>query len=89
VISPRHRRGEIAIGSGPGQKTATGSVTHLAAHRSQQEVSGQVLWPDEVFTFGRELLHREIKTEASDATLPLPGICVTALRMRQEEQAEA
>jgi len=25
-------------------------------------------------------------TEASDATLPLPGICVTALRMRQRDQ---
>ncbi len=37
----------------------------------------------------RELLHRETKTEASDATLPLPGICVTALRMREKEQAEA
>ncbi|SDY44777.1 Site-specific recombinase XerD [Micromonospora pattaloongensis] len=30
----------------------------------------------------RELLHRETKTHASDATLPLPGICVTALRQR-------
>lgn len=35
----------------------------------------------------RQLLHRETKTEASDATLPLPDICVTALRMRQHEQA--
>ena len=35
----------------------------------------------------RQLLHRETKTEASDATLPLPGICVTALRLRQKEQA--
>ena len=37
----------------------------------------------------RELLHRETKTEASDATLPLPGICVTALRMRAKDQAVA
>ena len=36
----------------------------------------------------RELLHRETKTEASDATLALPGICFTALRMREKEQAE-
>jgi integrase len=27
-----------------------------------------------------QLLHRETKTEASEATLPMPGICVTALR---------
>ena len=33
-----------------------------------------------------QLLHRATKTEASDATLPLPGICVTALRMRQKDQ---
>ena len=31
---------------------------------------------------GRQLLHRETKTHASDATLPLPEICVTALRQR-------
>jgi hypothetical protein len=31
----------------------------------------------------RKLLHRETKTEASDASLPLPGICVTALQDRQ------
>lgn len=37
----------------------------------------------------RELLHRETKTEASDATLPLPGICVTALRSRGKDQVEA
>ena len=34
-----------------------------------------------------KLLHRETKTETSDAPLPLPDICVTALKMRQEEQA--
>lgn len=36
----------------------------------------------------RQLLHRETKTEASDATLPLPEICITALRMRQQDQDE-
>lgn len=35
----------------------------------------------------RELLRRETKTEASDATLPLPALCVTALRFRAERQA--
>jgi integrase len=37
----------------------------------------------------RELVHRATKTEASDATLPLPGICVTALRIREKDQASA
>ena len=33
-----------------------------------------------------ELLHRETKTEASDDTLPLPDVVITALRQRQEVQ---
>lgn len=35
----------------------------------------------------RALLHRETKTEASDASLPLPGIVANALTLRREEQA--
>ncbi|WP_436772200.1 site-specific integrase [Yinghuangia sp. YIM S09857] len=38
---------------------------------------------------GGELLHRETKTESSEATLPLPDICVTALKLRREEQQRA
>jgi integrase len=34
----------------------------------------------------RRLLRRETKTEASEATLPMPDICVTALRERQKHQ---
>lgn len=34
----------------------------------------------------RQLLNRETKIEASDATSPLPEICVTALRVRREDQ---
>ncbi|GII24301.1 tyrosine-type recombinase/integrase [Planosporangium mesophilum] len=37
----------------------------------------------------RKLLRRETKTEGSDATLPLPAICVTALRHRQVRQQRA
>lgn len=36
-----------------------------------------------------QLPHRETKSEASEATLPLPGICVTALRIREKDQAAA
>jgi integrase len=38
---------------------------------------------------GGELLHRGTKTEGPDATLPMPGICVTALRRRKARQEEA
>jgi integrase len=34
-----------------------------------------------------QLLRRETKTEASDAVLPLPDICVTALRLHLDAQA--
>jgi integrase len=34
----------------------------------------------------RQLLHRATKTEASDATLPLPAICTAVLRLREAEQ---
>jgi integrase len=38
---------------------------------------------------GGQLLHRETKTEASDSGLPLPDICLTALRHRLERQQAA
>jgi integrase len=36
---------------------------------------------------GRELHHRETKTPGSDAPLPLPAICATALKLQAEQQA--
>ncbi|MDZ5446910.1 tyrosine-type recombinase/integrase [Micromonospora sp. 4G57] len=35
-----------------------------------------------------KLLHRDTKTQASDATLPLPDICMTALKLRSEQRDE-
>ena len=35
---------------------------------------------------GRQLLRRETKTETSEAPLPLPDLCVTALKLRQQQQ---
>jgi integrase len=37
----------------------------------------------------RQLLHRQTKTEASDAPLPLPPICLAALQLRKAQQDEA
>ncbi|MBG6103176.1 integrase [Micromonospora vinacea] len=36
-----------------------------------------------------QLLHRDTKTQASDATLPLPDICLTALKLRQQQRDQA
>ena len=33
-----------------------------------------------------QLLLREVKTETSQAPLPLPGLCVTALKIRKQQQ---
>jgi integrase len=38
---------------------------------------------------GGKLLHRQTKTEASDGTLPLPSICLAALRERRAAQDRA
>jgi integrase len=38
---------------------------------------------------GRKLLYRRTKTEASDAPLPLPAVCVTALRQRLADADQA
>jgi integrase len=35
---------------------------------------------------GRQLLRREVKTETSEAPIPLPDLCVTALRLRRKQQ---
>ena len=35
---------------------------------------------------GRQLLRRETKTEASEAPLPLPDLCVAALKLRRQQQ---
>jgi integrase len=42
---------------------------------------------EQVQRVGRQLLRRQTKTEASDAPLPLPDVCVAALKLRMEQQA--
>ncbi|GAA4106242.1 site-specific integrase [Streptomyces hundungensis] len=41
---------------------------------------------DQIQRAGREILHRETKTEDSDNFLPLPDLCLVALRMRRAQQ---
>ena len=36
------------------------------------------------FAFGGGLVRREVKTETSEAPLPLPDLCVTALKIRRQ-----
>jgi integrase len=35
---------------------------------------------------GRQLIRREVKTETSEAPLPLPDLCITALKLRRQRQ---
>ena len=41
---------------------------------------------EQVQRVGRELLRRQVKTETSEAPLPLPELCVAALKLRREQQ---
>jgi integrase len=44
---------------------------------------------DNLHRVGRRLLRRQVKTEASEAPVPLPDICVAALRLRKAQQDAA
>jgi integrase len=50
---------------------------------------GEVTVRHQLQRIRRRLVHDETKTEASTAILPLPQLCVTALRLRREEQEKA
>ena len=41
---------------------------------------------EQVQRVGRQLLRREVKTESSEAPLPLPDVCIAALKLRKEQQ---
>jgi len=43
----------------------------------------------QVQRIGKQLVRRATKTDTSDATLPLPSICLLALRQRREDQRAA
>jgi integrase len=41
---------------------------------------------EQVQRVGRELIRRQVKTETSEARLPLPELCLAALKLRREQQ---
>jgi integrase len=41
---------------------------------------------EQVQRVGRELIRRQVKTETSEAPLPLPELCVAALKFRRDQQ---
>jgi integrase len=41
---------------------------------------------EQVQRVGHELIRRQVKTETSEAPLPLPKVCVAALKLRREQQ---
>ncbi|MFF4973107.1 tyrosine recombinase XerC [Streptomyces sp. NPDC001083] len=48
---------------------------------------GELYVDHQIQRAGRQILHRETKTEDSDDFLPLPALCLKALRMRHGQQA--
>ncbi|MFJ4748378.1 site-specific integrase [Streptomyces albogriseolus] len=47
---------------------------------------GELYVDHQIQRAGRQILHRETKTEDSDDFLPLPALCLKALRMRRAQQ---
>jgi integrase len=47
---------------------------------------GELYVSEQLQRVGGRLLRRETKTEASEAPLPLPDICVAALKLRKDQQ---
>lgn len=50
--------------------------------------TGELYVDHQIQRAGRRILHRETKTEDSDDFLPLPDLCVRALRLRRDRQRE-
>ncbi|MFB7779985.1 site-specific integrase [Streptomyces bauhiniae] len=48
--------------------------------------TGEIYVDHQIQRAGRQILHRETKTEESDDFLPLPALCAKALRMRRAQQ---
>ncbi|MGW9030711.1 tyrosine-type recombinase/integrase [Streptomyces sp. NPDC055722] len=48
--------------------------------------TGEIYVDHQIQRAGRQILHRETKTEDSDDFLPLPALCLKALRMRRAQQ---
>jgi integrase len=51
--------------------------------------SGELYVGEQVQRVGRQLLRRETKTETSEAPLPLPDLCITALKLHRQQQDAA
>lgn len=48
--------------------------------------AGEIYVDHQIQRAGRQILHRETKTEESDDFLPVPALCLKALRMRRAQQ---
>ncbi|MFJ9709706.1 tyrosine-type recombinase/integrase [Streptomyces sp. NPDC101234] len=54
--------------------------------KSIDSEAGEIYVDHQIQRAGRQILHRETKTEESDDFLPLPEVCAKALRMRRAQQ---
>ena len=48
--------------------------------------AGELYVGQQLQRVGRQLLRRETKTDTSQAPLPLPDLCITALKLRRQQQ---
>jgi integrase len=62
-----------------------GEVLGLAWERIDLD-RGELFISEQIQRIDGKLLRRQVKTEASEAPLPLPDICMAALKLRKEQQ---
>lgn len=89
MTRPRRRRPALRrVRPGPGARAPQGRDVGLTWADVAPDV-GELTIDRQLQRVGAELLHRETKTAASDATLPLPDICTVALDRRRAAQTTA
>jgi integrase len=79
------RKGEV-LGLGANELVLEDDQDQADATEELDDVGSELLVNWQVQRIRRRLIRREVKTEASEAPLPMPEICVTALRLRLREQ---
>jgi hypothetical protein len=84
-LAPADRHGGQPGGSVSGSAAAPAASAARAALWGRLDTA-ELYVGEQVQRVGHQLLRRETKTEASEAPLPLPDLCVTALKLRRQQQ---
>ena len=85
-FAPADRAPEAQLrGSGAGAQLRRPESAARAAPRGRLD-EAELYVREQLQRVSGQLVRRQVKTESSEAPLPLPGLCVTALQLRSERQ---